>query len=69
MQKDTNPISVNERVDLWHRDHLCHHAAQPTWVDKVEVPHLKSCLVVVEQDTTLMEEAHSLSIQKKKKKN
>lgn len=60
-KNDTDPIPVNEWIDLWHSDNLGQHATQPARVDEVEVSHLQGGLVVVQQDATLMEEVHSLA--------
>ena len=57
---NSHPLFINERVDLGHRDDLGHETAEPFRVQKEELSQLALDIRVVEQNTTLMEEADRL---------
>ena len=55
-------------VLLRHCDHLCQHVCQPDRVDEVEVVETTQVVVVVEEDTVVMEKLGSCGGNKKQER-
>ena len=54
------PFLADVRVDLSHSDDPSHDLTQPLGFDEVDIPELLRGVIVVKQDTGLMEESHCL---------
>ena len=53
-----NPV-VDKVLSLWHGDHLRQQVSQPDRVDEVEVVEAAQVVIVVEEDSVVMEELGS----------
>ena len=58
----TDPLFVNEGVDLWDGDDLGHETAQPLWFQEIELTQVTLHIRVVEQHPRLMEESDRLCV-------
>ena len=56
----THPLRADKGVYFWYSNDVGHECAQPLWVQEVQLTQLALQVIIVKEDSTLVEEIDSL---------